>query len=56
MNQKSRPANADVVLQMGVMCRSCDRDPGLNTARGWDNVTGVGTPKAQAFADFFCAQ
>jgi subtilase family serine protease len=31
-------------------------DPGLNTAPGWDNVTGVGTPNAQAFADFFYAQ
>jgi hypothetical protein len=41
---------------MGVTRRSRDRDPGLNTTRGWDNVTGVGTPNAQAFADFFCAQ
>jgi len=31
-------------------------DPGLNTATGWDNMTGVGTPNAQAFADFFHAQ
>jgi hypothetical protein len=31
-------------------------DPGLNTAPGWDNMTGVGTPNAQAFADFFHAQ
>jgi subtilase family serine protease len=31
-------------------------DPGLNVAPGWDNVTGVGTPNAQAFADFFYAQ
>src|ERR1700733_8183450 len=31
-------------------------DPGLNIAPGWDNVTGVGTPNAQAFADFFYAQ
>jgi subtilase family serine protease len=30
-------------------------DPGLNTAPGWDNMTGVGTPNAQAFADFFFA-
>jgi subtilase family serine protease len=28
-------------------------DYGLKTAPGWDNVTGVGTPNAQAFADFF---
>jgi subtilase family serine protease len=31
-------------------------DPGLNITAGWDNVTGVGTPNAQAFADFFYAQ
>src|SRR5271156_243911 len=31
-------------------------DFGLHTNVGWDNVTGVGTPKAQAFADFFFAQ
>jgi subtilase family serine protease len=28
-------------------------DFGLKTAPGWDNVTGVGTPNAQAFADYF---
>jgi len=28
-------------------------DNGLHTNAGWDNVTGVGTPNAQAFADFF---
>jgi subtilase family serine protease len=28
-------------------------DNGLHTNKGWDNVTGVGTPDAQAFADFF---
>jgi subtilase family serine protease len=31
-------------------------DPGLKTTLGWDNTTGVGTPNAQAFADFFHAQ
>src|SRR3984957_213841 len=31
-------------------------DPGLNITAGWDSVTGVGTPNAQAFADFFYAQ
>jgi subtilase family serine protease len=31
-------------------------DFGLKTAEGWDNTTGVGTPNAQAFADFFFAQ
>jgi len=28
-------------------------DSSLKTHVGWDNVTGVGTPNAQAFADFF---
>jgi subtilase family serine protease len=28
-------------------------DSSLKTAIGWDNVTGVGTPNAQAFADYF---
>jgi subtilase family serine protease len=28
-------------------------DFGLQTNKGWDNMTGVGTPNAQAFADFF---
>jgi subtilase family serine protease len=28
-------------------------DTGLETAAGWDNVTGLGTPNGQAFADYF---
>jgi len=28
-------------------------DSGLKTAPGWDDVTGLGTPNGQAFADFF---
>jgi subtilase family serine protease len=28
-------------------------DSGLTTTAGWDNVTGLGTPNAKAFADFF---
>jgi hypothetical protein len=28
-------------------------DNGLHTNAGWNNVTGVGTPNAKAFADFF---
>lgn len=28
-------------------------DSSLKTATGWDNVTGVGAPNAQAFADYF---
>ena len=32
---------------------SCTDPAALHTKKGWDNVTGVGTPNAQAFADFF---
>jgi subtilase family serine protease len=32
---------------------SCNDPASLHTKKGWDNVTGVGTPNAQAFADFF---
>lgn len=28
-------------------------DSGLATAKGWDNVTGVGVPNGKAFADYF---
>jgi hypothetical protein len=28
-------------------------DTGLQMAPGWDNVTGLGTPNGQAFADYF---
>jgi len=28
-------------------------DPGLKVATGWDDVTGVGTPNAKRFADYF---
>jgi subtilase family serine protease len=28
-------------------------DTGLKTAPGWDDVTGLGTPNGQAFADYF---
>ena len=31
----------------------CDSPSALTTTPGWDNVTGVGTPNAQAFADHF---
>jgi subtilase family serine protease len=31
----------------------CNDPAALTTKKGWDNVTGVGTPNAQAFADFF---
>ena len=32
---------------------SCNTPAALHTTVGWDNVTGVGTPNAQAFADSF---
>jgi len=32
---------------------SCNDPASLHTKAGWDNVTGVGTPNAQAFADSF---
>jgi len=32
---------------------SCNDPASLHTKKGWDNVTGVGTPNAQAFADSF---
>jgi len=28
-------------------------DTGLKTAKGWDDVTGVGVPDGKAFADYF---
>jgi len=31
----------------------CDSPQALTTAPGWDNVTGVGTPNAKKFADYF---
>ncbi|MGA8151439.1 MAG: S53 family peptidase [Terriglobales bacterium] len=34
----------------GTLCTDSDA---LKTKVGWDNVTGVGTPNGQAFADFF---
>ncbi len=32
---------------------TCNSSTSLHTKVGWDNVTGVGTPNAQAFADSF---
>jgi hypothetical protein len=31
----------------------CTSPTALKTKVGWDNVTGMGTPNGQAFADFF---
>ena len=40
-------------LQDTALVISFGTDSGLKTAKGWDNVTGVGTPNAKAFADSF---
>jgi len=40
-------------LQDTAFVISFGTDSGLKTAKGWDNVTGVGTPNAKAFADSF---
>jgi subtilase family serine protease len=39
-------ADTELVLTFGT-------DPGLTTHKGWDDVTGVGTPNAKAFVDAF---
>jgi len=31
----------------------CNDPTALHTKKGWDNVTGVGTPNAKTFADYF---
>jgi subtilase family serine protease len=36
-----------------VIVLSFGSDPQLRTGPGWDNMTGVGTPNAKAFADHF---
>ncbi len=40
-------------LEDTVLVNSFGTDPGLVVRPGWDNVTGVGSPNAQAFADSF---
>jgi hypothetical protein len=40
-------------LEGTVLVNSFGTDPGLVLRPGWDNVTGVGSPNAQAFADSF---
>jgi subtilase family serine protease len=40
-------------LEEAAAVVSFGTDIGLHTNAGWDNVTGVGTPNAKAFADFF---
>ena len=50
------------VISFGMDCTAgptfgviipCSAPTSLHTKKGWDNVTGVGTPNAQAFADSF---
>ena len=44
----------DVPLNPGVVeLLTFGTDSGLATAKGWDNVTGVGVPNPKAFADYF---
>jgi subtilase family serine protease len=52
----------EVLLSFGTDCTAvpsadlgtpCSSPSALRTKSGWDNVTGVGTPNGQAFADFF---
>lgn len=38
---------------LGLFSTPCTTSSALHTKVGWDNVTGVGTPNAQAFADSF---
>jgi subtilase family serine protease len=52
-----------LVVSFGTDCTASPIDGGtlctdpsaLHTKTGWDNVTGVGTPNAQAFADSFAS-
>jgi len=52
--------DASVVVSLGTDCAvvpegvtPCTDPNSLHTKVGWDNVTGLGTPNAQAFADAF---
>jgi subtilase family serine protease len=42
-----------VAMPSGFLGTPCNSPSALRTKLGWDNVTGVGTPNAQAFADSF---
>jgi subtilase family serine protease len=56
-------SSATDVISFGTDCSALPADTGfgtpctspaaLRTAPGWDDVTGVGTPNAQAFANYF---
>jgi subtilase family serine protease len=52
----------EIVISFGTDCTAmpsgnagtpCNSSAALHTNVGWDNVTGVGTPNAEAFADSF---
>jgi subtilase family serine protease len=54
--------DTELLLSFGTDCTAvlsadlgtpCNSPSALRTKSGWDNVTGVGTPNGQAFADFF---
>ena len=55
--------STSLVLTFGTDCTTdqqyaffetpCNSTSALHTKAGWDNVTGVGTPNGQAFADSF---
>jgi hypothetical protein len=52
----------EVVISFGTDCTTfaagnpgtpCGDSSALHTRVGWDDVTGMGTPNAEAFADYF---
>ena len=61
--QNSPFSSATDVISFGTDCSAiplndfggtpCTSATALRTAVGWDDVTGVGTPNAQAFVDYF---
>jgi subtilase family serine protease len=45
-------SDCDLAYGFGFITQ-CNSTTALHTNKGWDNVTGVGSPNAQAFADWF---
>ena len=43
----------DCQVAIGFGTTQCSDPAALTTQVGWDNVTGVGVPKAKGFADYF---
>jgi hypothetical protein len=41
------------VIQDTALVITFGTDSGLKVRKGWDNVTGVGVPNAEAFANYF---